>query len=46
MVLVSGIAIQAQETRRWTSGAAIPSERSEVAVAEVAGKVYVVQCAH
>jgi hypothetical protein len=41
-VLVSGAALQAQETGRWTSGAAMPSERSEVAVAEVGGKVYVI----
>jgi N-acetylneuraminic acid mutarotase len=31
----------AQGTGRWTSGAAMPSERSEVAVAEVGAKIYV-----
>jgi N-acetylneuraminic acid mutarotase len=31
----------AQGTGRWTSGAAMPSERTEVAVAEVGGKIYV-----
>src|SRR5262245_2585588 len=31
----------AQGTGRWTSGAAMPSERTEVAVAEVADKIYV-----
>jgi hypothetical protein len=30
----------AQGTGRWTSGAAMPSERTEVAVAEVGGKIY------
>lgn len=31
----------AQGTGRWTSGAAMPSERTEVAVAEVGERIYV-----
>ena len=34
-------AAAAQGTGRWTKGAAMPSERSEIAVAEVGGKIYV-----
>ena len=32
----------AQSTGRWTTGAPMPSARTEVAVAEVGGKIYVV----
>src|SRR5262245_63824470 len=31
----------AQDTGQWISGAVMPSERSEVAVAEVGGRIYV-----
>ncbi len=41
-VLLSGAAVSAQGTGRWTTGAPMPSERSEVAVAEVGGMIYVV----
>ena len=34
-------AAAAQGTGRWTKGAAMPSERSEIAVAEAGGKFYV-----
>ena len=39
-VLLSATAAT-QDAGRWTAGAAMPSERSEVAVAEVGGKIYV-----
>ncbi len=39
-ILVSAAAAQAPG--RWASGAPMPSSRTEVAVAEVAGKIYVV----
>jgi N-acetylneuraminic acid mutarotase len=35
------VTVAAQGTAHWTSGAAMPSERTEVAVAEVGGKIYV-----
>src|SRR5207248_2946508 len=35
-------AIAAEEAGRWSKGAPMPSERSEVAVAELDGKIYVV----
>ena len=40
LVLLAAPAL-AQGTGHWTSGAAMPSERTEVAVAEVGGKIYV-----
>ena len=33
----------AEGTGRWTSGAAMPTERTEVAAAEVGGKIYVLR---
>ena len=35
-------AASAQNTGRWSNGAPMPSERTEIAAAEVAGKIYVV----
>src|SRR5262245_12845221 len=40
-LLLTVDALVAQGTGRWTSGAAMPSERTEIAVAEVGGKIYV-----
>ena len=37
-----GATVAAQGTGRWTIGAPMPSARTEVAVAEVGGKIYVV----
>jgi hypothetical protein len=39
--LFSAMAL-AQGTGRWGAGTAMPSQRTEVAVAEVGGKIYVV----
>ena len=41
-VLILATAAVAQGTGRWMSGAVMPSERTEVAVAEVREKIYVV----
>src|SRR5262245_65230628 len=41
-LMVLGIAaVWAQTSGRWTSGAAMPWARTEVAIAELGGKVYV-----
>src|SRR5262245_62004588 len=40
-VLVEGGVVSAQGTGKWSKGAPMPSERTEVAVAEVQGKIYV-----
>ena len=41
-MFLSGAVVSAQETGRWAIGAPMLSERSEVAVAEVGGKIFVV----
>ena len=41
-VLLGSGAVPAQGTGKWTKGAPMPSERSEVAVAALDGKVYVI----
>src|SRR5262245_55211059 len=45
--LVAGVACESnqvaeQGTGKWSTGASMPSERTEVAAAELAGKIYVV----
>jgi hypothetical protein len=40
--LFAGAGAFAQATGEWATGAPMPSERSEVAVAEAGGKIYVV----
>src|SRR5688572_17711292 len=40
--LFLGSVASAQGTGEWTTGAPMPSERSEVAVAELDGKIYVI----
>src|SRR2546428_4310724 len=42
LLLSDGGGVSAQGSGRWTNGAPMPSERTEVAVAEVGGKIYVV----
>jgi hypothetical protein len=41
-MLLGSATVSAQATGQWTTGAPMPSERSEVAVAAVEGKIYVV----
>ena len=41
-ILLSSTVVSAQDTGRWTTGAPMLSERSEVAVAEVGGNIIVV----
>ena len=42
VLLVATGSVSAQGTGKWTKGAPMPSERTEVAVAELQGKIYVV----
>src|SRR5262249_50758032 len=42
VLFLDGGDASAQGTGRWTNGAPMPSERTEVAAAEVGGKIYVV----
>jgi len=41
-LLLSSTVVLAQDTGRWTTGAPMLSERSEVVVAEVGGNIFVV----
>lgn len=41
-LLLSSADFAAEGTGRWITGAPMPSERSEVAVTEVGGKIYVI----
>jgi hypothetical protein len=41
-MLLTAAGACAREPGRWATGAPMPSERSEVAAAEVGGKIYVV----
>ncbi len=41
-ILLSSTVVSAQDTGRWTTGAPMLSERSEVAVAEVGGNIFAV----
>src|SRR5919106_3036054 len=41
-LLLGSASVAGQGTGQWTTGAPMPSERSEVAVAAVGGKIYVV----
>ncbi len=41
-ILLSSTVVAAQDTGRWTAGTPMLSERSEVAVADVGGNIFVV----